>query len=602
MNLTAVTPDGTKSITDNFNVQSSVEFDVTRDGPTRIYPPVPYVMNFTIKANKNYDGLIKEYVPASFEITAQDGLTITTVGDTKVLAWNKNLVKGEVYNIYYEFDAPEISPYLFVLGELEIGNWREARQWQIASDIAESGNPYLLVVQGAPEEKSETWWEWIVVNPTDSTITVTEVRVKDKAGNDWKWTPDNVLGYPISGWTDGETAGYFWSGSETVSAHSAKMFRSRPKAERKNAAACTMEWTATITGYSPAARETTVVGIDRGAWGGMFYNKPDGTTEQIEAGTYPNGLYAYLEEDISGQPLSAGTEYTFYVNVHEWLGVGNGIEMGGTLTITIPNEFTGVTLVDKTDFSDASVSGGGASNWTITGTNDAVIDDDVKHLSFNATTPTGYSTNSNWEFDTRFNGTGDKSETVRYICEANVLVQAEPDTQAPQWSDAQTNKTTIYQNDSVKFTTNWTDDIALSGYIFSTNQTGAWVNSSFVPFSGTSNTSENTTQITATAGTTVEWRFYVNDTSDNWNATEIQSFVVSSPAPPLSSPYMIYGWVFYKNQTACNNPVVNITNLNNSKQWQAETNVSFNYYQIMLTNGTHLNASEILQFSVQAPD
>jgi len=141
MNLavTAVTADGTKSITDEFTVQNSVDFDVARDGATRIYPPVPYVMNFTIKANKNYTGLIREYVPASFVITPQDCLIVTTVGDTdtKILTWTKNLAKGETYNLYYEFDAPNVSPYLYLLGPLEIGKFKEIRQWQIASDLSE---------------------------------------------------------------------------------------------------------------------------------------------------------------------------------------------------------------------------------------------------------------------------------------------------------------------------------------------------------------------------------------------------------------------------------------------------------------------------------
>ena len=139
MNLTAITADGTKSITDEFTVQSSVDFDVARDGATRIYPPVPYVMNFTIEANKDYDGLIREYVPASFVITPQEGLTVTTAGDTKILTWNKKLVKGENHNIYYEFDAPDVSPYLFTLGALEIGSFKEDRQWQIASDAPTVG-------------------------------------------------------------------------------------------------------------------------------------------------------------------------------------------------------------------------------------------------------------------------------------------------------------------------------------------------------------------------------------------------------------------------------------------------------------------------------
>ena len=91
-------------------------------------------MNLTIKTNKNYNGEVKEYVPATFEITPQEGLIITTNGDTKTLTWNKKLTKGKTYNLQYEFDAPDISPYLFTLGSLEIGAFSEVRQWMIASD------------------------------------------------------------------------------------------------------------------------------------------------------------------------------------------------------------------------------------------------------------------------------------------------------------------------------------------------------------------------------------------------------------------------------------------------------------------------------------
>ena len=76
MDLTAVTYNGARSIQDRIAVQSTVEFDVTRDGPTRIYPLVPYTVDFTIKANADYNGKITEYVPASFEITPQQGLTV----------------------------------------------------------------------------------------------------------------------------------------------------------------------------------------------------------------------------------------------------------------------------------------------------------------------------------------------------------------------------------------------------------------------------------------------------------------------------------------------------------------------------------------------
>ena len=119
--------------------------------------------------------------------------------------------------------------------------------------------PYLRVVQGNPRKGSATWWEWIVVNPTGSTITVTEVRVVDDTGTDWGWTADNTQGYPASGWTDGGTGGYYWSGSETVSAHSAKVFRSRPvQANISPSTSHTMTWSITVTGYSPAPQQTQV--------------------------------------------------------------------------------------------------------------------------------------------------------------------------------------------------------------------------------------------------------------------------------------------------------------------------------------------------------
>ena len=141
MKLTVITPNGERSIQDSFVVQSQVDFDVARQGPTRIYPFVPYTMEFAINANKDYNGPIVEYVPASFEITPKQGLRVTTQGDVKVLTWNKKLKKGETYTLAYEFDAPDISPEFYLTGPLQIGSFKEARQWQIASDATSVMRP-----------------------------------------------------------------------------------------------------------------------------------------------------------------------------------------------------------------------------------------------------------------------------------------------------------------------------------------------------------------------------------------------------------------------------------------------------------------------------
>jgi hypothetical protein len=139
LRLTANTANGVKTIEDKILVMAeSVDFDVQRTGPTRIYPLNKDWMRFTILANQDYSGPIIESVPASFEITSQPGLTITTVNDIKKLTWQANLVKGKTYNFNYEFDAPDVSPEFYVLGPLTIGGWQENRQWQIASDAAPS--------------------------------------------------------------------------------------------------------------------------------------------------------------------------------------------------------------------------------------------------------------------------------------------------------------------------------------------------------------------------------------------------------------------------------------------------------------------------------
>ena len=78
------------------------------------------------------------------------------------------------------------------------------------------------------------------------------------------------------------------------------------------------------------------------------------------------------------------------------------------------------------------------------------------------------------------------------------------------------------------------------------------------------------------------------------------ALVASALAPP--TPFMIQGYVFYGNGNECKNPIVNINNTNTGYNWSATTNASYNYYQLILANGTDINASEILRFNVTSPN
>ena len=131
-------------ITDSFEVRDSVPFEIERIGPTRIYPPATYEMKLKIKANQDFKGQVSEQVPSSFDISIQD--TRYTIQDTnqdqKSIIWDVDWKTGESYELKYQFDAPDISPYIYLLGPFQIGDpsagsgqsFQEIRQWQIAAD------------------------------------------------------------------------------------------------------------------------------------------------------------------------------------------------------------------------------------------------------------------------------------------------------------------------------------------------------------------------------------------------------------------------------------------------------------------------------------
>ncbi len=113
----------------------------------------------------------------------------------------------------------------------------------------------------------------------------------------------------------------------------------------------------------------------------------------------------------------------------------------------------------------------------------------------------------------------------------------------PTYSDMGTNTTVAGQ--PCLFYAKWSDDmeartwnmdgLALSGFIFSTNNTGSWRNSTWTPLSGYVAWSNVTEVLNSTVGVTVSYRFYCRDTYNNWNRTPILSFNVTSPPTYNSS-------------------------------------------------------------------
>jgi hypothetical protein len=69
-----------------------------------------------------------------------------------------------------------------------------------------------------------------------------------------------------------------------------------------------------------------------------------------------------------------------------------------------------------------------------------------------------------------------------------------------------------------------------------------------------------------------------------------------------SIPFVISGYVSHRDESVCNDPVVNITNLNMGREWSATTDESSNYYQIMLASPDDAIAGDVLRFEVVCGD
>lgn len=104
------------------------------------------------------------------------------------------------------------------------------------------------------------------------------------------------------------------------------------------------------------------------------------------------------------------------------------------------------------------------------------------------------------------------------------------DTTPPKYQNIGVNNTNPAILDYVLFSTNWTDNTALSSYTFGWNATGVncdtWANDSVVTFNGVQNWSNVTKQIPATCllanVPSIGIRIYANDSSNNWNETGIK--------------------------------------------------------------------------------
>jgi len=87
-----------------------------------------------------------------------------------------------------------------------------------------------------------------------------------------------------------------------------------------------------------------------------------------------------------------------------------------------------------------------------------------------------------------------------------------------------------------------TTDTTQHGYLnitYSTTGGSGWVNGTWISMTGTGNWSNVTKTINSTVGANIAWRVYTNDTSNNWNASGIFSYVTTVAADEISPKYSL---------------------------------------------------------------
>jgi hypothetical protein len=143
--LIADTRVGTKVLEDRFIVKNSTpQFVVKHDAPTRIFPKKNYPVTTKVQSNKDFKGMIEIDVPNNFDVINPTNTVPFSQeffsGREKTLRWYVDLKKNQSIDLTFEFDAPDHSPDFYEFSKVRLKNdlgkivFEETRNWQIGSD------------------------------------------------------------------------------------------------------------------------------------------------------------------------------------------------------------------------------------------------------------------------------------------------------------------------------------------------------------------------------------------------------------------------------------------------------------------------------------
>lgn len=141
---------------DTFLVSPDQKLSIERTGPTRIYPPAAYPMVLTVAVDESFTGTLVERVPKDFKIVSTTA-NIEVKGDYKELTWDLSILGAGTKTVSYEFDAPDISPYLYNLGSAVLTQDSTQKTIQVASTTASTTSEQQIVEGGLQFVEHRQW-------------------------------------------------------------------------------------------------------------------------------------------------------------------------------------------------------------------------------------------------------------------------------------------------------------------------------------------------------------------------------------------------------------------------------------------------------------
>ncbi len=177
---------------------------------------------------------------------------------------------------------------------------------------------------------------------------------------------------------------------------------------------------------------------------------------------------------------------------------------------------------------------GVSSDWYNITQPSSIYSKETKEVKINFTIPPDAEPKS---YSMTIGVTGDRSdgETV-YVSENLDLIITGPVQNTPPSLFDGSSSTSIAGSEAI-FLLDWSDDFGLSGYIFSSNNSGLWENDSWVSLTGKSGWINVTKNLSSNVGAVIVWKVYTNDSSNEWSVSD--EFIVDVSAPGFDMFYII---------------------------------------------------------------